>query len=195
MDDDYSLNDDADMIDEPDLMNTPRFQSDVDSNSVDSNSLTLENPYDKHWKDRDKVKHKSRDALRKWKRKVKVWSILLLLTSAGLMYSNIWYANVIGVAAASLGLYGAVKQNSEFLFVFLVLLFLELLKNVGVFYYFVSGEGSDDGPGWSSILSCALCLVEELVVVPANIYFAFKLYRTLKISAQGDGLDETLSNF
>lgn len=158
--------------------------------SVNSSSLTLENPYDIHHQDRKKVGSKKVDAIKKWKKKVMIWSCFLILTGGILIYSDIWYANVIGLAAGCLGIYGAIKENSEFLFVYLVLLFLELLKNVGVFFYFIQGHKEI----LHTILSCAGCIIEELVVVPFNIWYAFKLYRTLKISTPND-LDETLSNY
>ncbi len=120
-------------------------------------------------------------------------SYLLLIASGVLVYSSIWYANVIGIAAAFLGMYGATKENSEFLFVYLVLLFLELLKNVGVFFYFSSGHGEKK---LSIILSISGCIVEEIFVIPANLFYAFKLYRTLKISGDtASDFNETLSNY
>lgn len=118
---------------------TPSDEVDNDNESENSysanrtNSSTLENPYDKRSR-KAKVNKKQIDALKKWKRKVKLWSAVLILTSGFMIYSNIWYANVIGLAAGGIGIYGAAKEHSEFLFVYLVLLFLELLKNIGVFF-------------------------------------------------------------
>ena len=185
MTDEYVYADDGDMASEP------YGEGDGDdTESVNSQSLTLENPYDMHHSHRQNVGDKKVDALKKWKKKVKIWAALLLLCSGVLMYSDIWYANVIGFAAGGIAIYGAHKENAEFLFVYLVLLFLELLKNAGVFFYFVSGNGSDM---FRTILSCSFVVIEEFIVVPFNIFYAFKLYRTLKISNDSD-LDETLSN-
>ena len=170
---------------------TNPFGEGDDDESINSRSLTLENPYDIHHAHRANVGDKKVDALKKWKKRVKIWAILLILSSGVLMYSDIWYANVIGFAAGGIALYGVIKENPEFLFVYLVLLFLELLKNIGVFFYFVQGHGSDMV---RTILSCAFCIIEELVIIPFNIFYSFKLYRTLKISNDAD-LDETLSNY
>eukprot|EP01083_Nonionella_stella_P108679 316273_1 len=165
---------------------------DSDLVSVNSRSLSLENPYDMHHRDRDDVSDKIKIALKKWKTKVKWWSTFLILSSSVMIYSNLWYANVVGVAAGALGIYGACKDNSEFLFVYLALLFLELLKNIGVFFYFVSGSGNDEPVIVG--LNVGVVIIEEFVVVPANIFYAFKLYRTLKILIDND-LDETLTNY
>eukprot|EP01083_Nonionella_stella_P174737 606589_1 len=146
---------------------------DSDLVSVNSRSLSLENPYDMHHRDRDDVSDKIKIALKKWKTKVKWWSTFLILSRA-------------------LGIYGACKDNSEFLFVYLALLFLELLKNIGVFFYFVSGSGNDEPVIVG--LNVGVVIIEEFVVVPANIFYAFKLYRTLKILIDND-LDETLTNY
>lgn len=43
---------------------------------------------------------------------------------------------------------------------------------------------------WISVICC---IIEEIVVCPCNIWYSFKLYRTLKISH--DDLDEVLSNY
>lgn len=170
---------------------TNPFGEGDDDESVASRSLTLENPYDIHHAHRANVGDKKVDALKKWKKKVKIWACFLIICSGVLIYSDIWYANVIGFAAGGIAIYGSIKENPEFLFVYLVLLFLELLKNVGVFFYFVTGNGSST---LHTILSCTFCIIEEICVVPLNIWYSFKLYRTLKISNDAD-LDETLSNY
>eukprot|EP01083_Nonionella_stella_P242785 846605_1 len=88
------------------------YRDDESENSVNSRSLTLENPYDiRDHGDRDKVGTKKLDAIKKWKKKVIICSVSLMITSGILIYSNIWYANVIGVAAAFLGIYGAIKEK------------------------------------------------------------------------------------
>ena len=178
---------------EPYTYNTGEDDCDSgDDESVNSNSLTLENPYDIYHKHRDDRGNKRVQAHKKWKKRVMIWSILLIICSGVLVWSNIWYANVIGIAAGGIALYGVWKENSEFLFVYLVLLFLELLKNVGVFFYFVSPQG--DNNKVHVALSIPFCIIEEIIVVPGNIYYAFRLYRTLKFSNDAD-LDETLSTY
>ena len=53
-------------------------------------------------------------------RKKSIFSAFLLIVTSGfLLFSEIWYANVVGIAGAFLGIYGAFKKNTKFVFVYM----------------------------------------------------------------------------
>ena len=123
---------------------------------------------------RREVEERQLVAVNIWRKKVMFSACLLIVTSGFLLFSEIWYANVVGIAGAFLGIYGALKKNSEFTFVYMVLLTLEFIKNIGIFIYYLNEV--IDG---HKILLLGVCVIEEIGIVPLSMYYAFKLYRSL----------------
>ena len=145
--------------------NSP-YNSDSEHHSVDD----LQSAYER----RQNVQERQFIAVNVWRKKVIFSAILLIVSSGFLLFSEIWYANVVGIAGAFMGIYGAFQRNTEFVFVYMVLLSLEFIKNIGIFIYYIQ-KPLHIHP----LLLLTVCCVEQIVVVPMSMYYAFKLYRSL----------------
>eukprot|EP01083_Nonionella_stella_P043655 117793_1 len=132
----------------------------------------LQNAYER----RRQATERQHIAINIWRKKVIFGAFLLIVTSGFLVFSQIWYANVVGIAGAFLGIYGAIKKNTEFVFVYMVLLALEFIKNIGIFIYYINAHMD-----FHQVLLMGVCLFEELVIVPMSMYYALKLYMSLNL--------------
>lgn len=97
-----------------------------------------------------------------------------------MLISPLWYANILGIAGAILGIWGAYKKQNEFVFVYLVLLGLEALKNVGVFFYYIGKNESN----FHDDLIVAVLVIEEIFLLPPCMHQAFYLHRTLSLEEE-----------
>ena len=143
--------------------------SDVDDTDHD---IDLQSAYER----RQAVQERQIVAINIWRKKAIFSACLLIVTSGFLLFSEIWYANVVGIAGSFLGIYGAIKKNTEFVFVYMVLLGLEAIKNIGIFIYYINEK-----PNIKTVLLLIVCCLEEFGILPISIYYAFKLYRTLTL--------------
>ena len=151
-----------------------------DSSNSESEQRTvddLQSAYER----RQNVQERQYIAVSVWRKKTIFSAVLLIVTSFFLVYSEIWYANVVGIAGAFMGIYGAFQKNTEFVFVYMVLLTIEFIKNVGIFIYYIQKPVDIH-----TVLLLTVCCVEQLVVVPMNMYYAFKLYRSLGLKNTED---------
>ena len=151
-----------------------------DEESYVSNSDRTIDDLQSAYERRRQVQQRQVVAVNVWRKKVIFSACLLIITSGFLLFSEIWYANVVGIAGAILGIYGAFKKNTEFVFVYMVLLTLEFIKNIGIFIYYTN-EISHNGLEPHYILLLIICCIEELGIVPLSMYYAFKLYRSLNL--------------
>ena len=161
-----------------DFTYSPSAEEDGESDVTDGDRTVhdLQSAYER----RQQVQERQEVAINLWRKKVIFTACLLIITSGFLLASQIWYANVVGIAGAILGIYGASKKNTEFVFVYMVLLTLEFIKNVGVFIYYID-QIKNTGLRIHHILLLGVCCIEELGIVPLSIYYAFKLYRSLNL--------------
>lgn len=152
------------------------YSPEEDEESYVSNSDHTIDDLQSAYERRQQVQQRQKIAVNIWRKKVIFSACLLIVTSGFLLFSEIWYANVVGIAGAFLGIYGAFKKNTEFVFVYMVLLALEFIKNVGIFIYYINDEVSIH-----MVLLLAVCCIEELFIVPLSVYYAFKLYMSLNL--------------
>ena len=150
-----------------------------DEESYVSNSDRTVDDLQSAYERRQQVQQRQAVAINIWRKKVIFSACLLIITSGFLLFSEIWYANVVGIAGAILGIYGAFKKNTEFVFVYMVLLTLEFIKNIGIFIYYTNESRKHFKTHY--VLLLGICTIEELGIVPLSMYYAFKLYRSLNL--------------
>ena len=74
--------------------------------------------WDMSWKWwRQKANERKVQATNIWKKRVIFCSFLFLVTSGFLLLTDIWYAQILGLASCFIGLYGAFREQNEFIFV------------------------------------------------------------------------------
>jgi hypothetical protein len=138
----------------------------------------LQSAYERQQLERQQANQRRNEAEKLWIRRVLIWCCLLLITSTILLISPVWYINILGITAASTGIHGARKKKSEFVFVTLILLSLEIIKNIGFLIYIGQNTNLNHTQN-KLLLSCAL--IEEFLLIPPSFYCSFYLYRTLNI--------------
>jgi len=169
----------------PQFDGTAQSEHSVDESVTENNNPKMASAYQRVEERKEDAKRRKSEAVSVWVRRVMYCSICLIITSGFILVSQLWYANILGVAAAILGIYGAYKRQSEFIFVYLVLLGLELLKNIGVFVFYAERKTN-----WHYVLIMIDLVIEEFFLVPISIYQAFFLYRTLNVANENENGSE-----
>lgn len=115
-------------------------------------------------------------AIRVWAKRVKVLCVLQFITTSFVFASRFWYVNFIGWVAMSIGFVGTVVAKNEFLFVHLVLLVLNAIKNIAVAIFFIALRS----PSPFELFLVVILFFDAFVFSIANFYCSFFLYMNLK---------------
>lgn len=107
---------------------------------------------------------------------VKIICATQLIFNILLLFNPFWFANFIGLTCAVLGLVGVMREKSEFVLTFFILVCMVFIKNIG---FLIQMFKLSHMTGWE-VVSVVFAILEEVTVCPLGAYCGFKLYRALQ---------------
>lgn len=156
------------------------YHGTIDSQADESASAATNES--EHYMDayaRRNLQEQQEQALTYWEKRVKWTSCVCFVVSAAMMVSRYWYANFLGCAMGALGFYGSYKRKTEYVFVALILVVLEFIKNIGVIVLIFEHDNEEFEDIGYPIFLLICMFIDSVLVCPYAGYCFLYLYRTL----------------